>query len=314
MFGTAHLHSQIISDEKQSPFIRIRAMPKSSRVFISYSHDSPEHQARVLRLATRLVTEGIDVRLDQWEEDPDGGWPFWTERQTADADFVVLVCTDIYRRRVERPEDEQGGAGVFWEANVIRSQLYSAKGRDRRFIPVFFGVGGQQAIPEILQGATCYQIDDPAGYIALYRRLTDQPEAQRPELGSLVVLPRNDLSTDKAKEAAQPQENESSLPGALAFRKLEPIACDDKQLKSLIGTTTTYIRFDNYRSEDMLLYWINYEGVRVYYTQIEAGRSYLQQTYVTHPWVVTKKNAVPGVEDCVAIFEPSSDPGVAEIK
>lgn len=40
------------------------------RVFISYSHDSPEHADRVLVLADRLVGDGIDCILDQYEESP----------------------------------------------------------------------------------------------------------------------------------------------------------------------------------------------------------------------------------------------------
>jgi hypothetical protein len=35
------------------------------RVFISYSHDSPEHADRVLALADRLRAEGIDCHLDR---------------------------------------------------------------------------------------------------------------------------------------------------------------------------------------------------------------------------------------------------------
>ena len=167
--------------------------PQSCRVFLSYSHDSPEHQERVLAFASRLVTEGIDVTLDQWVINPDGGWPLWTESQISKADFVLLVCTDTYRKRVEHPDETQGGAGAFWEANLIRRRLYDGKGVNDHFVPVFFGASGSSAIPEMLEGFSYYQIDSPAGYIALYRRLTNQPEVERPELGKLVVLPRRIL-------------------------------------------------------------------------------------------------------------------------
>jgi hypothetical protein len=43
------------------------------RVFISYSHDSPEHADRVLALADRLRAEGIDCHLDQYETSPPEG-------------------------------------------------------------------------------------------------------------------------------------------------------------------------------------------------------------------------------------------------
>lgn len=35
------------------------------KVFISYSHDTVEHQERVLDLADRLRADGIDAEVDQ---------------------------------------------------------------------------------------------------------------------------------------------------------------------------------------------------------------------------------------------------------
>jgi len=40
------------------------------KVFISYSHDSPEHVDRVLALADRLVGDGVDCILDQCSISP----------------------------------------------------------------------------------------------------------------------------------------------------------------------------------------------------------------------------------------------------
>ena len=36
------------------------------KVFISYSHDSPEHAQHVLELAERLRSDGVDAQLDQY--------------------------------------------------------------------------------------------------------------------------------------------------------------------------------------------------------------------------------------------------------
>ena len=44
------------------------------RVFISYSHDSPEQQDRVLALADRLRAGGVDASIDQYEPHPSEGW------------------------------------------------------------------------------------------------------------------------------------------------------------------------------------------------------------------------------------------------
>jgi len=50
---------------------------KHPKVFISYSHDSPEHADKVLAFANKLRSEGIDAVLDQYEESPPEGWPMW---------------------------------------------------------------------------------------------------------------------------------------------------------------------------------------------------------------------------------------------
>jgi hypothetical protein len=51
------------------------------RVFISYSHDSDEHKAKVRAFAKRLRGDAIDLVLDEDKEPggPDEGWPAWCE-------------------------------------------------------------------------------------------------------------------------------------------------------------------------------------------------------------------------------------------
>ena len=70
------------------------------KVFISYSHDSPEHEQRVLELANRLRRDGIDCTIDQYVVVPLEGWPRWMDKQIRDSDFVVMVCTETYYQRV----------------------------------------------------------------------------------------------------------------------------------------------------------------------------------------------------------------------
>ena len=64
-------------------------------VFISYSHDSLEHSDRVLALANALSDLGLEVRLDQFEDAPEHGWPHWCEEQLRPevSSFVVVICT-----------------------------------------------------------------------------------------------------------------------------------------------------------------------------------------------------------------------------
>src|SRR5262252_9742059 len=98
--------------------------PKPPKVFISYSHDSQEHEDRVLALANRLRAEGIDAQIDQYESAPALGWARWTSKEIGHANYVLVVCTDVYRRRAEHNEDPGVGRGVLWEVNLIYNDLY----------------------------------------------------------------------------------------------------------------------------------------------------------------------------------------------
>jgi hypothetical protein len=87
-------------------------MPSPNRTFLSYSHDSPEHRQWVLELANRLRTDGVDCWIDRFDPAPPDGWPRWMERQLKQANFVVLVCTETYRRRFEGQEEPGRGLGA----------------------------------------------------------------------------------------------------------------------------------------------------------------------------------------------------------
>ena len=71
----------------------IDVMPKAPRLFISYSHDDQAHKDWVLNLATRLVNNGVDVILDQWNMALGGDLPRFMETGLVDADRVLAICS-----------------------------------------------------------------------------------------------------------------------------------------------------------------------------------------------------------------------------
>ena len=85
-------------DTADSPGNASRA-PRPPTAFISYSHEAPEHNDRVLDLANRLRTQGVDCEIDKYQVSPPEGWPLWMQRQVQKSDFVIVVCTDTYSRR-----------------------------------------------------------------------------------------------------------------------------------------------------------------------------------------------------------------------
>lgn len=61
------------------------------------------------------------------------------------------------------------------------------------------------------------------------------------------------------------------------------------------------IRFDNGRAEAVKLYWLDFSGQRVPYGTLAAGSALKQQTYLTHPWLVTTEDG-----RCLGIFHPAA--------
>ena len=159
------------------------------KVFISYSHDSQVHKDRVLSLADRLRSDGIDCNIDQYEESPAKGWARWMLDQLEWADFVLVVCTKTYNRRFRGQEEPGRGQGVTWEGAVISQELYDAQVNSTKFIPVTFSAEDGEHIPIIIRGFSRYKLDSEADYEQLYRRLTNQHYTPKPELGKPKELP-----------------------------------------------------------------------------------------------------------------------------
>ena len=86
-------------------------------------------------------------------------------------------------------------------------------------------------------------------------------------------------------------------------------ACSlEPTLHSITGLVSTSIQFVNQTTGPVTVYWLDYQGQRVFYNTLAAGQSYDQQTFLTHPWVVTDASGA-----CLGIWLPSTAPGTALI-
>jgi hypothetical protein len=172
-------------------------MPRVPRIFISYSHDSVAHARRVLDLADQLRNQGCVVLFDQYVPAPPDGWTRWMEHclDPQTSDFVLMICTAGYLRRIEGTEEPGVGLGVGWEGRLIYSRLYQEKGVAGRYIPILLSGSDRNCIPRPLFDHTRFEIkafnfQDPE-YEGLYRCLTDQPltPPEEPIPSRLVILP-----------------------------------------------------------------------------------------------------------------------------
>jgi hypothetical protein len=154
-------------------------------VFISYSHDptDPTHAERVAGVAASLLRDGVKVFFDQnrGAEDEKLPWPIWMEGKIEEADYVLLVCTELNLKKVRQQVGEDEGRGVCWEANIIYSLLYERKLNTTKFSAVLFSPPDRHFIPPVLKGRDCFILDSQSGYNRLYAFLTDQHRFRFPE-------------------------------------------------------------------------------------------------------------------------------------
>ena len=174
-----------------APWTTISQMAEqtSPRLFISYSHDSREHEDRVRALADRLREDGVDAVVDQYNTAPPDGWPMWMDREIRKADFIALVCTETYLRRVEGRE-EPGKGRVCSLGSQAHLQLSVPGGYGcSKVYPDPIARWSAILIPFPLRGLTYYQANIEAGYEDFYRQVTGQPRHGKPALGKLKALP-----------------------------------------------------------------------------------------------------------------------------
>lgn len=91
---------------------------------------------------------------------------------------------------------------------------------------------------------------------------------------------------------------------------LKSVPCEEeKGLRAEATRTSTTISFINNTTSTRRIYWLNQEGARIRYHELESGQRSSQPTFVTHPWLVAD-----GEDRCVEIYLPSPTPAVALLK
>ncbi len=121
----------------------------TSKVFISYSHDSEEHKAWVADLARFLISNGIDVVIDAWNLRRGEDIPKFMEDGLSSADRVLMICTERYVENV--PTDPKRQQTLLNAFEYCRDALTAtdahrheriAAGNSAQFIDGFRGENG----------------------------------------------------------------------------------------------------------------------------------------------------------------------------
>jgi tetratricopeptide (TPR) repeat protein len=186
----------------------------AKKVFISYSHDSPEHSERVLALSERLRDDGITTQLDQYENGtPSKGWPRWMLDQLDEADSVIVVCTETYYRRFRGHEEPGKGKGADWEGAIITQEIYDARSDTVKFVPVLFHTQDEPFIPEPLRPLTYYLLNSEQNYNDLYDFLLGQAGVEPRAVGKPRI---------KERRRAEPMKFGVTTPASAGKTQIAP--------------------------------------------------------------------------------------------
>ena len=116
------------------------------KVFISYSWESKEHSDWVNSLADKLLADGIEAIIDNYDVSPGDRLPKFMESSIRDSDYVIIICTEEYKRKANNREK-----GVGYESHIISAELYNNH-NDRKFIPIIRQGDFNTAVPTYLDG------------------------------------------------------------------------------------------------------------------------------------------------------------------
>lgn len=190
-------------------------MSEAPKVFISYSHDSPEHKAWVRKLATDLRQHmGVDVIFDQWDVRIGGNLALFMEQGLSAASLILCICSEEYVRKAN-----EGQGGVNFERMILTQELMNNANNDY-IIPVM-RCNEKKSLPRFLSCKLYIDFSVDSDYLtnlgALAARIHGEDLAQKPPIG------KNPFSQKLAREILAKTQIEQSayhapeMEGAVSF-------------------------------------------------------------------------------------------------
>ena len=156
-------------------------MAEAPKAFVSYSHDSRDHRRWVLELSTKLVANGIDVTLDQWDLRLGEDVARFMEAGVRESDRVLVICTPQYVMKAN-----EGTGGVGYERLIVTAHLVRDLGT-RKFIPIVRDASGEANVPDFLGNRYYVDFSDEGEFNdrfdELLHELHQVPVVQKPPLG-----------------------------------------------------------------------------------------------------------------------------------
>ena len=230
------------------------------------------------------------------EDGPKGGNGIFTGAFVQALAAPGLPIEQMFKRVIATVGESTGGRQAPWMEVSLQGDFY------------FFAPGSQPTIttqapspsaappsaasPEVVFWQSISSSNDRADFEAY---LSQFPQ------GTFAQLARNRLAMlVKPPAAAAPAQ---TLPRSSAAPSTGAKCPEESEFHSMNGSVSTAMTFVNQTRGIVRTYWIDYAGARKFYYQLAPGQTYRQQTYVSHPWVVTD-----GADICLSVYLPSITP------
>lgn len=155
----------------------------TKKVFISYSWKIKD---QVIELADRLISDGVDVVIDEYNlKDGQDKYLFMEQCVTDDSiNRVLMICDESYCKKAN---SRDGGVGD--EIVIISPEVYG-KSKQEKFIPIVVerDEDGKEYLPQFIKSRIYIDLTpgDPSyeeNYEKLLRNIYEKPLHRKPALG-----------------------------------------------------------------------------------------------------------------------------------
>ena len=185
------------------------------RVFMSYASE-PRHDGWVLRLASRLESNGVEVVLDQWDVGFGANLAAFMEQGLVGSDRVVCVCSDTYVTKANT-----GVRGVGYEKKIMSAQMLT-NANSEHVIPILRDVAAEPPTPTFLTGVRYVDFRDDAMFEEKYRELVydlyGRSVKPRPPRGPNPFAAKSEALTELAVRFDKTAFESTALVGMATFR------------------------------------------------------------------------------------------------
>ncbi|QDT53608.1 SEFIR domain protein [Caulifigura coniformis] len=169
-----------MSQDQDVPAAATEAPNGPPTVFISYTHESPEHKRWAAQLAVDLRKNGINAEIDQWATTLGSELTLFMEQGITKADRVLLICTPTYAQKAN-----EGQGGVGYERLVITSEIAKQIATDKFVCALRAGDG--DSVPIFARTRRYVDFRDDSSYRTsleeLARDILKAPALVKPAIG-----------------------------------------------------------------------------------------------------------------------------------